>query len=92
MSYIKRLIAVIASWFKASEVQPEPERKPHKPHKRHVHLKPSEKTNLYRLWTTGEEPAELARAFNVSMSTVYRIIMIHERKELRRKLRVKEVA
>ena len=89
MSYIKRLIAMIRSWFKASEPQPA---RPTIKHKKHVHLKASEKSSLYDLWSAGEEPSELARAFNVSMSTVYRTITEHERKALRRKLRMKEVA
>jgi hypothetical protein len=91
MHTIKRLIAMIISWFTASGGQ-RTGRKTHKPHKKHVHLSITEKTNLYRLWSAGEEPSELARAFNVSMSTAYRIIAEHERKELRRKLRMKEVA
>ena len=91
MSAIKYLIALIRSWFKASE--PEAiEPRQHKKHKRHVHLTVVEKKNLYALWAEGEEPAELARAFNVSMSTVYRILMEYERKELRRKIRQKEAA
>lgn len=89
MHYIKRLIAKIRSWFKASEPQPT---RPTIKHKKHVHLKDSEKRSLYDLWSAGEEPTELARAFNVSMSTVYRVVAEHERKALRRKLRMKEVA
>lgn len=92
MSAIKYLIALIRSWFKASGEEAPQLTRQQKKHKRHVHLTVVEKKNLYALWAEGEEPAELARAFNVSMSTVYRILMEYERKELRRKIRQKEAA
>jgi DNA-binding MarR family transcriptional regulator len=82
MSYIRKLIAIIASWFKTSEPQPI-ESKPKKKHKKHVYLTASEKKSLYALYNTGEEPAELARAFDVSMATVYRVTAEYDRKTLR---------
>lgn len=84
MHYIKRLIAKIRSWFKASEPEPV---KPVIKHKKHVHLTAKEKSSLYDLWAAGEEPTELARAFDVSMSTVYRVIADYERKSIRRKVK-----
>lgn len=94
MTYIKRLIAYILSWFKASEPSTT-ERKPQKKHKKHVYLTASEKKNLYAMYAGGEEPTELARAFDVSMATVYRIVADYDRKTLRaynRAMRQKEAA
>lgn len=79
MNIIKQMIAMIRSWFKASGV----ERRKQKPHKKHVHLSRTDKANLYRLWSEGEEAPELARAYNISTSTVYRVVSEYERKELR---------
>lgn len=73
MTYIKRLIAFILSWFKASEPEPEAPRTTAK-HKKHVHLRVPERRALYRDYAAGEAPGDLALKYNVSSSTVYRIV------------------